>query len=766
MSATTTVGATGNQNIDALLNGMRWSASTLTFGFPSDAEAYGPDYVGGEPQNNFEPVNATQRDAVRDALDNVSAVCNLTFVETSDADAGEATLRFASSDRLGTAWAYFPAETDEAGDTWFNNSSGAFDDPQPGNYADLTVMHEVGHALGLKHAHETTGNGAMSSDRDSHEYTVMSYRSYIGADPYWGLTNETWGFPQTLMMYDIAALQEMYGANFDTNSGDTTYSWDPNTGELSIDGVGQGAPGANRVFMTVWDGNGNDTYDLSNYTTRVRIDLRPGEWTTTSEVQRANLGDGNIARGNVANSLLYHGDTRSLIENAVGGSANDTLIGNEASNVLDGRGGRDTVVLAGTRADYVFAGTTANFTATGFGATDTLVNVEFVRFAGDNTTYSAAGVLSGTADQHRDSARASDLPLGRLAAALDGTGTIDSAGDRDVFGMRLDAGETYVFDLHGAGSGDGTLAAGRLTVTDAAGNVLATAEGGGAGADAQLTFTAGADGVYYVVASGAGGSTGSYVLDATASDDFRDELDDRSIPSGVVRVDRAGSAGEIEAAGDVDLFRVQLSAGTAYHFDLGGAGSGDGTLADGTLTLLDADGTVVATSTGGAGDASLDVAIDADGTYYLAVGGSGGSSGSYVVSGTEVDDYRDTITDRTQPVGRVLANGVAVSGTLEASFDLDIFAVHLVAGRTYLIEQRGSDSGSGTLDDSFIVLRNADGTVVALDDDSGEGFDSALVFTPTTTGTYYLDAGAAYDGVGTYEVSVTRVPTGTVVVDV
>ena len=63
----------------------------------------------------------------------------------------------------------------------------------------------------------------------------MSYRSYVGAPT--GYTNDS--FPQTLMMYDIAAVQTMYGANYTTNSGDTVYKWSPTTGEMSLNGVGR-----------------------------------------------------------------------------------------------------------------------------------------------------------------------------------------------------------------------------------------------------------------------------------------------------------------------------------------------------------------------------------------------------------------------------------------------------------------------------------------------------------------------------------------------
>src|SRR5947199_8886604 len=115
------------------------------------------------------------------------------------------------------------------------------------------------------------------------------------------------------MILGSAALQKMYGANYIFNSSDSVYSWTSTTGEMSINAVGQGAPGngiggsANRVFMTIWDGGGNDTYDLSNYTSGTTINLRPGEWTTTSAIQLANLGGGHIAPGNVASALEYQG---------------------------------------------------------------------------------------------------------------------------------------------------------------------------------------------------------------------------------------------------------------------------------------------------------------------------------------------------------------------------------------------------------------------------------------------------------------------------
>jgi serralysin len=249
-------------------------------------------------------------------------------------------LRFAESDSISSTSPAFgvpPIQRFETllgrsflGDMWFKGD-GTFDTPEVGNYAFTTIMHELGHALGLKHAHEVglLGSGGILNDiltdiegpilRDelnSLEFTIMTYRSALktAANPNIpdSLIAETWGYAQSFMMLDIAALQYMYGADFSTNADNTTYMWDPNDGTMSINGVRQRTPGAsapqtdidagltNRVFLTIWDGFGNDTYDMSNYGGGVNIDLRPGRWSITNTAQLADL-DGN--RGNAGRSI-------------------------------------------------------------------------------------------------------------------------------------------------------------------------------------------------------------------------------------------------------------------------------------------------------------------------------------------------------------------------------------------------------------------------------------------------------------------------------
>jgi serralysin len=447
MPATTTISLSGNVYVDGILGSTRWGTNSLTYSFPTSASNYGIGYPNGEPGNNFGVLHATQQTTVVSVLAMYASVANLTFTVTTESNSNHGDLRFARSDAPNTAWAYYPATFDYGGDVWFNSSSGQYDNPTRGNYAYLTIIHEIGHTLGLDHAHQ---GYTVPTGRDSMEYTVMSYRSYVGASTTSGYTNENWSFAQSLMMYDIAAVQYLYGANFNTNSGNTTYTWSSTSGEMFINGVGQGAPGANRIFLTVWDGGGVDTYDFSNYTTGLTISLAPGEWTTTSTNQLAWLSwDGSqIADGNIANALLYNDDSRSLIENARGGFGNDSITGNRANNVLWGNGGND-VLNGGTGQDSAgYSGQSSNYswrqnsdrsyTVTDLRSgspdgTDRLFNMDTL-------------VFQDTSVQIVDHTDVTTYDTGNAYSWSQATSTYDGNGTLDYVTIRLDDGHVYLTD--------------------------------------------------------------------------------------------------------------------------------------------------------------------------------------------------------------------------------------------------------------------------------------------------------------------------------
>jgi serralysin len=397
MTATATYGITGDPYLDGVLSGLKWGVNNLTFSFPANGSLYGATYASGENLKAFEAFTAQQAAAVRDILKMYSTVANLSFTELTESSTVHAELRYAESDSTNTAWAYYPSTSTVGGDAWFNNSKNYYDTPARGNYAWLTMIHETGHALGLKHPHEARGAfGALPTDHDSLEYSVMSYRSYVGASTTTGYTNGSGSYPQTLMMQDIAAIQKLYGANYATNAGDTVYSWSATTGTMSINGTAQAAPSSNKIFMTLWDGGGSDTYSFANYASGVTVDLNPGAWTTASAAQLASLGSGKVAVGNVANALLYAGNVASLIENAVGGAGADKLYGNAGANkltggagndVLDGRGGTDTAAFSGNSGNYSWlhnsddSWTVKDLRTGSPDGTDTLKSIEYLQFA-------------------------------------------------------------------------------------------------------------------------------------------------------------------------------------------------------------------------------------------------------------------------------------------------------------------------------------------------------------------------------------------------
>lgn len=341
---------TENILLDGLLRGIAWADTTLYYSFPVSGDEYG---CTDQPET-FSPISLAQMEVAQFALDadlgspasagfSVEGFTNLN-VEFSDDPNVAAHLRFGESDSPDTAEAYYPGTYAQAGDVWFGTTFN-YRDAELGAYSGWTVLHEIGHALGLKHPHEAEyGFPALPEEYDALEMSAMSYRPFFGRDPDAGLTNQFGNLGQSFMLLDISALQELYGANYSINSDDTVYSWLPGNGDTLVNGeIGiDQVDSVNKIFATIWDGGGIDTYDLSAYETDLTINLMPGASSVFSTTQIANLGLGNSAAGNIYNALLHNDDTRSLIENAIGGSGNDTLIGNQAINMLDGGDGFDT----------------------------------------------------------------------------------------------------------------------------------------------------------------------------------------------------------------------------------------------------------------------------------------------------------------------------------------------------------------------------------------------------------------------------------------
>jgi len=178
------------------------------------------------------------------------------------------------------------------------------------NYDLEVLVHELGHALGLKHPFGETGAFGLIGEgpyleyesEENTDWTDMSYTEGSGA------------YSAHFSPFDIAALQYIYGVAPGVNAGDNTYFFD----------------GSKGVF--IYDGQGIDVIDASNAQAQATIYLTEGDWSFIGE--KLNLISS-------ANQLTINFDTE--IENVIGSDFDDMLFGNALNNKLQGGGGNDTL---------------------------------------------------------------------------------------------------------------------------------------------------------------------------------------------------------------------------------------------------------------------------------------------------------------------------------------------------------------------------------------------------------------------------------------
>ena len=296
--------------IDALIPGaatgflsMLEGSKTFYYCFPTTA----PAHFSSVDASGFRAFTAQQQTFVREALAYLSTIVDLRFVETAN-PAAVNTIVFANNTQSGSSgYAYFPHDSYIGSDVLLNysGSSSANLTPRNGDYSAITLIHELGHALGLKHPFSQSDSEGpyLPTAENTSQWSVMSYNSraaeyYLRYSP-----------------LDIAALQYLYGPS--------TASSASNTFTL--------ATGATNF---IWDGGGIDSIDGSVLAQPITLYLEPGYW--------GYIGSKSTLISDPGQVTVNFG---SVIENATGGSAADTITGNTADNRLYGLAGND--VLSG-----------------------------------------------------------------------------------------------------------------------------------------------------------------------------------------------------------------------------------------------------------------------------------------------------------------------------------------------------------------------------------------------------------------------------------
>jgi Ca2+-binding RTX toxin-like protein len=306
--------------IDALIPGVATGfvplltdTKTFYYCFPTST----PTHFTGEDAAGFKAFTAQQQTFAREALAYIAGVVGLRFVETTN-PAAVNTIVFANNTQSGTSgYAYFPYDSYQGSDVLLNytGSSAGNLSPHTGDFSALTLIHELGHALGLKHpfSHTDSEGPYLSSAEDTSQWTVMSYNSRAS---------------EYFLRYsplDIAALQYLYG---------------PSTAVAANNTYKLTASASNFI----WDGGGIDSIDGSALSQALTLYLEPGYW-----------GYIGLKSSLITNAGQVTVNFGTVIENATGGSAADTIVGNSADNRIDGLAGDDSL-SGGAGNDWLVGG--------------------------------------------------------------------------------------------------------------------------------------------------------------------------------------------------------------------------------------------------------------------------------------------------------------------------------------------------------------------------------------------------------------------------
>ena len=324
--------ASGDYRIDALNSGYRWTVATVTYSFYEDSVFAGA-YYGSEA--GVREVSEGVKANVRAIMAWYGTLLNVSFVEVAETTSTIGYVRFMLSNAPSYAYAYYPSGasgTSLGGDIHLNPSydflgsnTNGFQNP-PGEHGYVSLVHEIGHAVGLKHPFD--GSPTLPTAEDNDGNTVMTY-TFKGSNS-----------PATPMAYDLLALQFVYGAR-SHRTGNDIYAFTGRGPDQYMLGGTTHFTTPFRTRQAIWDSDGYNTLDLSRLPATsggYRVDMRPGGWISpAAEYYGSYFTTGTAIGPSVA------------FRDVLTSSSGDTIVANLQPNVF-----RGYCAMASTGADVLF----------------------------------------------------------------------------------------------------------------------------------------------------------------------------------------------------------------------------------------------------------------------------------------------------------------------------------------------------------------------------------------------------------------------------